>query len=289
MESTCDPIQEEVRDRRDALHAMGAGLAGLVAVAAGTGKAAAAIPDSSKKKGVPRWGMVIDLRRCIGCRGCTVACKAEFDVPIGSFNCVVRQKEVGKYPKARKMFLPTLCNHCSGEPGKEPPCVDSCPNKAMKRARYTDANGKRHRYQIGATYQRPDGAVLLELQYCTGCEKCIEACPYKVRWRHPHIKAPLDKAKQAVGKCNLCMHRVEAGVLPACVNVCEGKARIFGDLNDSGSEIAKLVAHFGLESARDEATLLPGEKTTPNVFYIDPDSVISQVYEKGKEYTDEVF
>jgi len=288
MANTREQVHAE-QDRRETLRALGVGLAGVAALAMGAPKAAAAIPDNSKKEGLPRWGMLIDLRRCIGCRGCTVACKAEFDVPIGSFNCVVRQKEVGKYPKAKKVFLPTLCNHCSGPAGKEPPCVDACPNKSMKRASHKTASGKRQRYRIGATYQRPDGAVLLDTQHCTGCQKCVEACPYKVRWAHPHVKAPLDASKQAVGKCNFCMHRVEAGILPACVNACEGKARVFGDLNDANSEIAKLVAQFGLAQKRATATLLPGEGTEPNVFYIDPENAVSQAYEKGKEYIDEVF
>jgi len=239
--------------------------------------------------GVPRWAMVIDLRRCIGCRGCTVACKAEFDVPLGSFSCVVRQKEIGKYPKARKAFLPTLCNHCQGADEAGPPCVKECPQNSMERASYTASDGAKHRYRIGDTYRRPDGAVLLDVKHCTGCGKCVTACPYGVRWLHNGVKAPLDKAKQAVGKCTFCMHRVDKGILPACVNVCEGKARIFGDLNDPASPASKLVKEFGLDKKRKTATLLPGEGTLPHVFYIDNDGDIAQVYQKGQEYKDEVF
>jgi tetrathionate reductase subunit B len=240
-------------------------------------------------EGSPRWAMVIDLRRCIGCRGCTVACKAEFDVPLGDFSCVVRQEELGKYPDSRKAFLPTLCNHCSGGKKENPPCVEECPNNAMERARYKAPDGTVVRYRIGATYKRPDGAVLLATKYCTGCEKCIEACPYGVRWSHPGVAAPLDKSKQAVGKCSFCTHRVEKGVLPACVNVCQGKARIFGDLNDPASPVSKLAEEFDLLAKRDSTTLLPGDGTDPHVFYIDPDGDIEAVYQKGREYKDEVF
>lgn len=253
------------------------------------GKAEAPLAAAAAAQGLPRWAMVIDLRRCIGCRGCTVACKAEFDVPLGKFSCVVRQKEVGKYPTARKVFLPTLCNHCTGADEAGPPCVKECPQNSMARARYVAPDGSRHRYRTGATYRRPDGAVLLDLQHCTGCGKCIKACPYGVRWAHPGVKASLDKTKQAVGKCTFCAHRIEKGLLPACVNVCEGKARIFGDLNDAASPVSKLVKEFGLDKKREAATLLPGEGTLPHVFYIDPAGDIAKVHQKGQEYKDEVF
>ena len=247
---------------------------------------------SAKKadvKGLPRWAMVVDLRRCVGCRGCTIACKAEFDIPLGKFSCVVRQEEVGKYPNARKAFLPTLCNHCKGYGDSGPPCVKECPQSAIERAHYTASDGSKHRYRIGATYVRPDGAVLIDVQHCTGCGKCIDACPYGVRWWHPGVKAPLDKAKQAVGKCTFCMHRVDKGLLPACVNVCEGKARIFGNLNDPTDPVSKLVKEFGLDKKLATCTLLPNEKTQPHVFYIDPDGDIKGVYKKGQEYKDEVY
>ena len=280
------------RNRRDAFKAIGAGLLGAAALVAAPDEAHAREKKRDRKgrKGqTPRWGMVIDIRRCIGCRGCTVSCKAEFDVPLGNFNCVVHQVEVGKYPNAKKVFLPVLCNHCSGKDGKPPPCVQECPNKSMKRATYYAPDGSKTRYKIGATYQRPDGAILLDTEFCTGCGKCIEACPYGVRWFHPSVKAPLDPSKQAVGKCNLCMHRVDKGLLPACVNTCQGKARIFGDLNDPSSEISKLVKEFKLDENRDRTTLLPEEETGPNVFYIDPDNVIGQINTKEKEFKDEVF
>ena len=272
--------------RREALIALGAGVAGASML--GLPSQAMAMGRRGNQ-GPPRWGMVIDLRRCIGCRGCTVSCKAEHDVPVGSFNCAVYQSEIGTYPNAKKAFLPVMCNHCTGEDGKEPPCVDVCPNKAMERAVFVDASGKKHRYRKGGTYQRPDGAILIDTEYCTGCGKCIEACPYGARWYHPHVKAPLDPSKQAVAKCNLCMHRVEKGLLPACVNTCQGKARIFGDLNDPKSEISRLVTEFGLEKNRKKTTLLSEEGTQPNVYYIDPNGVISAIKSGGKEFQDEVY
>lgn len=279
------------RDRRDAFKAIGAGLLGAAALVAAPDEAHAREKKRDRKgrKGqTPRWGMVIDIRRCIGCRGCTVSCKAEFDVPIGKFNCAVHQREVGKYPNAKKVFLPILCNHCTGKDGI-PPCVAECPQNEEEKAVYTAPDGTKQEYWKGATYVRPDGAVLLNTKHCIGCGSCIDACPYGARWFHPHVKAPQDDTEQAVGKCNFCMHRVEEGLLPACVNTCQGKARIFGDLNDPESEVSKQVREFNLAETRDKSTLLPDEGIMPNVFYIDPDNVIGQLYTKGEEFKDEVF
>ena len=203
--------------RREALIALGAGVAGASML--GLPSQAMAMGKGGNQ-GPPRWGMVIDLRRCIGCRGCTVSCKAEHDVPVGSFNCAVYQSEIGKYPNAKKAFLPVMCNHCTGEDGKEPPCVDVCPNKAMERAVFVDASGKKHRYRKGGTYQRPDGAILIETEYCTGCGKCIEACPTKV------LELKNNKAsviKDNLLKCHLC---------EACQEICPEKSIKVTQSND---------------------------------------------------------
>ena len=113
----------------------------------------------------PRWAMVIDIRRCKGCRTCTVACKAEFDTPLGSWRSVVKDVERGQYPNIKKDFIPRLCNHCQGnDQDKEPPCVKICPEKASgERVRFKTASGKKIRYRTGATYKRPDGMILFEI------------------------------------------------------------------------------------------------------------------------------
>ncbi|MBC8463997.1 MAG: 4Fe-4S dicluster domain-containing protein, partial [Deltaproteobacteria bacterium] len=102
----------------------GAGAAALTGAAslmsAGTAMAAGAK--------TPRWAFVVDLRRCIGCRACTVACKAEYDVPFGAFRAAVYEGVVGEYPNPQKLFLPRLCNHREGnKDDKGPPCVQECP------------------------------------------------------------------------------------------------------------------------------------------------------------------
>ena len=267
--------------RRDVLKTGGAAVAtAAVATSLLHGKAEAA------EKAVPRWAMVIDLRRCIGCRGCTVACKSEFGAALGRWNAVVKQMEIGKYPDVKKHFLPRLCNNCAGEKkgGEQvPPCVEKCPQ--AKAGERKELGGVR--YRTGATYKRPDGMILNDMSLCIGCYKCIEACPYGVRSVDPFSKLTRpDREKDlGIGKCTFCAHRVDKGIAPSCVNTCQGSARIFGDLNDPESEVAKLVREFNLEKNRDKATLLPQEKTLPHVFYIDPAGVLAayKIDKKTKE------
>lgn len=259
--------------RRDVLKGAGMAVAGAAAaVAPGTAEAA--------KAKAPRWAMVMDLRGCIGCRACTVACKAENDVSLGRFRTVVQEKTWGTFPNTRKAFLPIMCNHCEGN--KEdgvPPCVKVCPEFPGKRATYVTPDGKKIRYRGGATYKRPDGLILIDKEQCIGCGKCIDACPYGVRSFDPFTKAGKDPSKQAADKCDMCTHRVENGVEPSCVNTCQGGARIFGDLNDPASRVAQLVKEHNLA----KNVLLADKGTVPHVFYIDPDNVMEKIYEERKK------
>ncbi len=212
--------------RRDFLK--GAGVAGAAA-------ATMAIPgcarttETNKPGQGPRYGMVIDLRRCFGCHACSIACKAEQDVPLGFFKSWVMVSENGRYPKATRNFLPVLCNHCD-----DPPCVEACPTQATK--------------------QRKDGIVTQDEKTCIGCKYCIQACPYAVKYTDPRTKT--------AEKCDFCLHRVEQGMLPACVNTCNARARIFGDLNDPDSAISRLI------SSNPVQTLRPSMGSDPRVFYI---------------------
>ena len=184
-------------------------------------------------KRTTQYGMVIDVRRCIGCHACTVACKSEFDVALGENRSWVEYVEKGTYPNVSRSFLPRLCNHCS-----EPPCVYVCPTNA--------------------TYKREqDGIVVVDQGLCIGCKYCIQACPYDARF--------LDPNTGWVDKCDFCIHRVSNGLEPSCVSTCVGGARIFGDLGDPESEVAKLVA-------KERVTVLRQEMGTfPNVYYIAAD------------------
>lgn len=237
--------------RRSLLKKAGAGAATVTVVAAAPTTARAA-------KQEVRYAMVIDTRRCSGCQACSIACKTEFEVPVGGFRSWVEHIEVGKYPKVERRMLPRLCNHCS-----EPPCVDVCPLKDKK-----------------ATYKREnDGIVVVDESKCNGCSKCVEACPYDARFMNPYKGDPkVHKGNGVADKCDFCLHRVSQGVAPSCVNTCPGKARIFGDLNDPTSEVAKLVEEF------DTTVLLRHEKTKPSVFYIGADYLEARRDKKAAEY-----
>ncbi len=253
--------------RRDLLKA-----GGTVAAAATVG----GLPVSNAEAaGEKRWAFVIDLRRCVGCRTCTVSCKAEFNVALGRWRAVIKTVDWGKFPNNRRQFVPRLCNHCAGEAGKDgPPCVEKCPeNSRGKRTKLGNV-----RYRTGATYKRPDGMILVDNQYCIGCYKCIDACPYGVRYIDPNVKLKRsDKENEfGIGKCTACEHRVDQGIEPSCVQACPHSTRTFGDMNDPGSKVSKLIKEFNLDKNRSKTTLLPGEKTEPNVFYIDPEGVLSR-------------
>jgi tetrathionate reductase subunit B len=257
---------------------------GGAAGAAAVGTAALVTPGVSQaaKAKAPRWAMVMDLRRCIGCRACTVACKSENNVSLGRFRAVIQEKTIGTFPNTKKIFLPLMCNHCEGnEKDGIPPCVKACPEFPGERAKFKTADGKTIRYRKGATYKRPDGLILIDVEKCIGCGKCIDACPYGVRSFNPFVKAGADPAEQAADKCDMCVHRLDNGLEPSCVNTCQGRARIFGDLNDPDSAVSKLVKEHDLD--RDENVLLPEEGTRPHVFYIDPDNLLKTVYTQRKK------
>ena len=250
--------------------------------------AASLVPASkaiAAKAKAPRWAFIVDLRRCIGCRACTVACKAEFEVPLGAFRTAVYGEVTGVYPNSEMHFLPKLCNHCEGnKEDKVPPCVKECPEYPKDRREFITPDGKKIRYRGGATYKRPDGLILFDNSLCTGCGKCIEACPYGARNFNKLLISCKDSTKNGITKCDFCDHRVSKGVAPSCVNICPGRARFFGDLNDPASEVSKLSKGFGLVEKRNETTLLPGENTVAMCFYIDTKGALSKMAAAKKKY-----
>ena len=157
---------------------------------------------------MPNYGFAIDLRKCIGCHACTIACKAEHEIPVGVNRCWVKTVERGTFPDTRRFFFPVLCNQCD-----DAPCVRICPTRAL--------------------YRRRDGIVDLHGDRCIGCRACMEACPYDQLFIDPNTRT--------AEKCNFCANRVENQLLPACVSVCPTECRIFGDLDDPLSEVARIV------------------------------------------------
>lgn len=187
----------------------------------------APVTDAPRQK---NYGFVIDNRKCIGCHACSVACKAENEVPLGVYRTWVKYVETGSFPNNRRHFQVTRCNHCAN-----PPCVRICPTNAM--------------------YQREDGIVEFDNRACIGCKACIQACPYDAI----HI----DPETGTAAKCHYCAHRTEIGLEPACVVVCPETAIIAGDLNDPESEISRLVAVENVTVRK------PEQGTSPKLFYIE--------------------
>ncbi len=209
-----------------------------------------------------RWVMVIDLRKCSGCDACTIACKAENQLPPGVVYRPVVEEEIGTYPNVSRRFLPRPCMQC-----EKPPCTPVCP--------------------VGATWRREDGVTAIDYQKCIGCRYCLTACPYSARTTDkgeyytkgtpamqpyeeqvsPEYNAGLRRSDggSPIGnarKCHFCLHRLEAGQLPACVTSCIGHATYFGDANDPASLVAGLVG-------RPEARRLKEELgTQPRVYYL---------------------
>jgi molybdopterin-containing oxidoreductase family iron-sulfur binding subunit len=198
-----------------------------------------------------RWVMVIDLRKCVGCHACTIACVAENKLPPGVVYRPVLDEEIGTYPNVRRRFIPRPCMQC-----EEPPCVPVCP--------------------VSATFTNGEGVVVVDYNQCIGCRYCITACPYSARtfdvgatytegtatsadtlvgvagaevyeraanyeygiaWDRNREGSPVGNIR----KCHFCLHRVTQGMLPQCVTSCTGRATYFGDANDPNSLVAELI------------------------------------------------
>ena len=180
----------------------GSGARTSVRVVAVDGDQRVLTPDELRQ----RWVKVIDQDKCIGCHACTTACKSENEVPLGVTRTYVKSVEVGTFPQVRRVFQVTRCNQCT-----DAPCTAACPTRAM--------------------YRRPDGIVDFDKSLCIGCKACIAACPYDAIFINPD-----DNSAE---KCNLCAHRLEVGLEPACVVVCPTEAILVGDLNDPRSKVAQ--------------------------------------------------
>ena len=219
-----------------------------------------------------RWVMVIDLRKCVGCHACTIACVAENKLPPGVVYRPVLDEEFGAYPNVTRRFIPRPCMQCDN-----PPCTPVCP--------------------VTATYTNEEGVVVVDYEQCIGCRACLAACPYGARTSdfgltyteelpvadgliagrmttegyeraanfeysepRPRVEraSPIGNAR----KCHFCLHRIKVGELPACVTTCIGRATMFGDANDPDSLVAEMINKPNVMRLKEELG------TEPRVYYL---------------------
>jgi Fe-S-cluster-containing dehydrogenase component len=154
-----------------------------------------------------RFAMAMDTKKCVGCNACVIACKNENRVPLHHFRDWVEEELTGDFPHLFMEIRSQRCNHCTN-----PTCVSVCPT--------------------GASFISDGGIVLVNKRKCIGCKACMAACPYDARYVHP---------KGYVDKCTFCIHRVKQSQQPACVSVCPTSSLTFGDIEDPGSDISKLL------------------------------------------------
>ena len=176
-----------------------------------------------------RFAMIIDTKKCVGCMDCVVACKTENSVPEGFNRDWIVTEVDGKFPNLSMEIRSERCNHCDN-----PPCVYCCPT------------GASHVHELG-------GVVLVTHNECIGCKACLASCPYDARFINPEGYAD---------KCTFCIHRVEKGMLPACVSVCPTHCMYFGDLEDPHSSVSTLLA------SRMHHSILPEAGTKPQIYYL---------------------
>ncbi len=192
-----------------------------------------------------RWGLLIDVNKCAsGCTDCVTACSQENgweDTAHPETDAQwIRKVDLKDPDSGLEISLPVMCQHC-----EDAPCIDVCPT--------------------GASFKRADGIVLVDKHTCISCRFCMMACPYQARsFVHEPLedqKSHAPRGKGTVESCTLCVHRIDEGGIPACVEACNAighGAMVFGDLKDPDSEIAKMLASYPSTALRDDLHLNPG-------------------------------
>ncbi len=235
---------------------LGSSVAGIGAVAAASlvpiRFEAAAAPAPAKK--VRQWVMVIDLRRCDGCKKCTEACQKVHHLPKDTEWIKVQEL---KNKRGQPFFMPRPCMQCENAP-----CVRVCP--------------------VGASFHDAEGLVLVDQDRCIGCRMCMAACPFGARYfvdedppahvdpfSHPTPQYPVPQQKGTVGKCMLCVHYTAEGKLPACIEECGMYALYLGDLVSDVATNGKETVRLSKFLDENDAFRWKEELSTgPRVYYI---------------------
>ena len=270
-----DATESELGSRRDFVKKAGA--AALGSLAAASAPAATPQDEAPRAQVLPeehwkdrmtppddgkRYGWVVDSRRCFGCHGCEVACKAENDVPLGNY---IRQTIYHDFERKNggvaRVMVPMACQHC-----EDAPCLKSCP--------------------CGALFKGAGGSVQVNYDVCSGHAACKDACPYGAIYIDP-------VANQAI-KCHNCTHRVDVGLEPACTTTCPSEAIYFGDLNDPNSSVSKILKVIEEEDGARLETLRPEKDTKPRMKYVVDDARPMEEWEpkiprEGQSYSNDAY
>lgn len=220
-------------------------MTGAIALAPGVTLYAMAEDANAAASDTTRWGLLIDTNKCKkGCSDCVTACNKENGLGPAKSEATraqwIRKIDLTHNKTGRESSLPVMCQHCAA-----PPCVDVCPT--------------------GASFKRADGIVLVDKHICIGCRYCMMACPYKARsFVHETLtdqKSHAPRGKGTVEGCTLCVHRIDEGGTPACVEACaeaDHNAMIFGDMMDPASKISKRLKAYPSVAIRSDLGLDPG-------------------------------
>lgn len=229
-------------------------LAGAAGLAGINGGSKVVLAKGLNESADHQWVLVFDLRLCDGCKECTKACQKEHYLPLDVE--WIKVYEVAG-PLGQNYFVPKPCMHC-----QDAPCVRVCP--------------------VHATYKTADGATIVDQKKCIGCRMCMAACPYRSRyfnWKAfppvpstlpaPTPEFPVPQLKGTVGKCEMCLHNMRFGKVPACVEACTMRAAFAGDLVTdicANPDETKKLSTFLKEN--DAYRLNEELGTQPRVYYI---------------------
>ena len=239
-----------------------------------------------------KWGMVVDLDKCTGCQACVIACQSENNIPINDEPLFNQRRAIewirveryweGEFPNIKARFIPVFCQQCD-----DAPCEPVCP--------------------VYATYHNSEGLNVQVYNRCVGTRFCANNCPYQVRffnfWEPESFHNQLNpdvtvRSRGIMEKCTFCVQRIrrtsrdakkngtsvedgDRALNPACVNACPTGTLVFGDLNDSHSQVSKL-AESELHGDHGRGYhLMEDYGTNPSVIYlkkVDENAVVEEAH-----------